>query len=102
MSCVVGLTAVACTLRCAGVTRPAAVASHAPPLHLPGGGSSAHGLFYVDGAGGNDAAAGHSHAPFKTIQRALVATRARASPSRLVYAEKSIVLKPGVHCLVGA
>lgn len=74
-----------------GVTRPTMVAPAAPPvLSLPDGGAT----FHVDAAGGNDFGAGRGDAarPFRTIHRALAASRAVAAP-------KKIVLAKGVHFL---
>jgi hypothetical protein len=53
--------------------------------------------FYVDPAAGNDGGAGTRAAPFKTLPRAVAATR--AGGTRAPGAAACIVLRPGVHFL---
>ena len=72
-----------------GVTRPIEVAFTPASLALPAGVA-----FHVAPEHGDDALAGSEDAPFRTIHRALAATR--AAPSA---APKSIVLQAGVHYL---
>ena len=82
-----------------GITRPTGVAPAAPPvLTLPDGGVAA---FYVDAVGGVDVGAerGDAARPFRTIHRALAATRAVSGFSTTAAAPKSIVLAAGVHYL---
>ena len=73
-----------------GVTRPTAVAAVAPAaLRAPDGLA-----WHVHPELGDDGASGEEHAPFRSIARALAATRASSSA-----APKSVVLQAGVHYL---
>lgn len=71
---------------CNGTLAPARAAA---PLPLPALSAAA---FYVDAVHGSDSNAGSLAAPFKTIPRGLVATRAAAPPAQLV-------LRAGVYTL---
>ena len=72
-----------------GVTRPAAVAASAAALPQPDGLA-----WHVHPEHGDDGASGEEHAPFRSIARALAATRASSSAT-----PKSVVLQAGVHYL---
>ena len=83
-----------------GVTPPAAPASTAyfkPLTPAEVAQSCTSGTFYVNATGGSDSAVGTMEAPFKTLPRALAATR--AAGARPAGQTACIILRGGVHYL---